>query len=80
MSYTEEVETSHACPGTCRTNVSRRRLACARCWRRLPLELQTRFHTSRWAGDHNGHAAAVRAATRWLNVHPDERQGGYRVW
>jgi hypothetical protein len=77
MNYSPLLDSRHLCPG-CHEPTGPRRVACVTCWRRLPLELQTRIHVTRWGDDIAGHAVALQDVAHWYAAHPT--YGDVRVW
>jgi hypothetical protein len=65
----------HKCPGGCGLMVAYARLACPRCWGRLPQPLRAAV-TSGWARkgtDPLRHIRAVRAAMAWFTAERGDR-------
>jgi hypothetical protein len=62
--------TTHDCPGGCGTPVARARLACRRCWYRLPEPMRDAVNTAYHSGDRLGHRRAVAAASTWYRDNP----------
>lgn len=74
---------THPCPGGCNiTDVPHHRLACARCWQRLPAELRdliNRTYRLRHTGAdaRRNHVQALYDAHRWYRLHPATGGGPY---
>lgn len=59
------------CPGCEATDVPRYKVACPRCWYRLPAELRKEILASYRRDPHSmGHIRLVAEAYDWLREHP----------
>jgi len=59
--------TAHPCPGQCGQTVAHDKLACRRCWFRLPTNIR-QWVSAAWlhrARDPRSHRAALAAASKW---------------
>lgn len=63
---------THDCPGGCGRQVTHDRLACRRCWYRLPSGLRGRIWRAWWGGSDSraAHGRAIREAEQWFRDNP----------
>ena len=66
---------THACPGSCGTQVPQHRFACPTDWYRLPAEYRCAI-TNTYRRDQRGHITAMAAAIEWYRANPREARRG----